>query len=161
MKSKFDIISRFGIVIIAIASFTFAGWAVAQNPRSFSSPKASGTVTTATGSPTQGSSLSAKDKAFMRKAAKGGMMEVAMGRLAKQNGQSEDVKSFGKRMVTDHSKANDDLKSIAQQKGVKLPSKEPAEKWSSDKAYMTMMVKDHEKILPNFRKRQAAGTIPT
>ncbi len=97
----------------------------------------------------------------MRKAAKGGMMEVAMGRLAKQNGQSEDVKSFGKRMVTDHSKANDDLKSIAQQKGVKLPSKEPAEKWSSDKAYMTMMVKDHEKILPNFRKRQAAGTIPT
>ena len=46
----------------------------------------------------------------MKKAAKGGMMEVAMGKLAEQNGQSEDVKSFGKRMVTDHSKANDELK---------------------------------------------------
>src|SRR5204863_5340942 len=93
------------------------------------------------------SSLSAKDKTFMKKAAKGGMMEVAMGKLAEQNGQSDDVKSFGKRMVTDHSKANDELKSIAQQKGVKLPSQKPSEKWSSDKAYMNMMVKDHEKDL--------------
>jgi putative membrane protein len=67
--------------------------------------------------------LSAKDKTFMKKAAKGGMMEVAMGKLAEQDGQSDDVKSFGKRMITDHSKANDELKSIAQQKGVKLPSK--------------------------------------
>jgi Predicted outer membrane protein len=56
------------------------------------------------------SSLSVKDKTFMKKAAKGGTMEVAMGNLAEQNGQSEDVKSFGKRMVTDHSKANDELK---------------------------------------------------
>jgi uncharacterized protein DUF4142 len=32
----------------------------------------------------------------MKKAAKGGMMEVSMGRLAEQNGKSEDVKSFGK-----------------------------------------------------------------
>jgi len=53
----------------------------------------------------------------MRKAAKGGMMEVAMGRLAAQSAQSDDVKSFGKRMVTDHSKANDELKSIAPKKG--------------------------------------------
>ena len=54
---------------------------------------------------TKSSSLSVKDKTFMRKAAKGGMMEVAMGRLAAQNAQSDDVKSFGKRMVTDHSKS--------------------------------------------------------
>ena len=56
------------------------------------------------------------------------MMEVAMGKLAEEKGQSDDVKSFGKRMVADHSKANDELKSIAQQKGIKLPSKEPTEK---------------------------------
>src|SRR4030095_7361919 len=97
------------------------------------------------------SSLSEKDKTFMRKAAKAGMMEVALGRVAMQNGQSDDVKSFGKRMVADHSKANDELKSIAAKKGVKLPSKEPSEKWSSDKAYMDMMVKDHEKDLAEFQ----------
>jgi hypothetical protein len=38
-------------------------------------------------------------------------------------------------------KANDELKSIAQQKGVKWSSKEPTEKWISDKAYMNMMVR--------------------
>src|SRR6266404_6252536 len=87
-------------------------------------------------------------------------MEVAMGRLAGQNGQSDDVKSFGKRMVTDHSKANDELKSIAQKKGVKLPSKEPATKWSSDKAYMNMMVKDHEKDLAEFQEEAKNGSDP-
>jgi len=88
-------------------SLSFAGLALAQE-----SPA------------TKSSSLSVKDKTFMRKAAKGGMMEVAMGRLAAQNAQSDDVKSFGKRMVTDHSKANDELKSIAAKKGVKLPKME-------------------------------------
>ena len=96
----------------------------------------------------------------MHKAAKGGMMEVAMGRQAEQNGKSDDVKSFGKRMVTDHSKANDELKLIAEKKGVKLPSKEPNEKWSSDKAYMDMMVKDHEKDLAEFQDEAKNGSDP-
>ena len=143
MKGKVYIISRFCIVALMVAAFSFAGLALAQE-----SPAS------------KSSSLSAKDKTFMHKAAKGGMMEVAMGRLAEQNGQSDDVKSFGKRMVTDHSKANDELKSIAAQKGVKLPSKEPTEKWSSDKAYMNMMVKDHEKDLAEFQEEASTGTDP-
>ena len=83
-----------------------------------------------------------------------------MGKLAEQKGQSEDVKSFGKRMVTDHSKANDELKSIAAKKGVKLASKEPTEKWSSDKAYLDMMVKDHEKDLPEFQEEENNDSDP-
>jgi putative membrane protein len=117
-------------------SFSFAGLAMAQNP------------------------LSAKDRAFMKKAAKGGIMEVAMGKLAEQNGQSDDVKSFDKRMVTDHSKANDELKSMGQQKGIKLPRKEPTEKWSSDKAYMNTMVEDHEKDLAEFQAEAKDGSDP-
>ena len=136
MKSKIITTSRFGILALAVVSFSFSGLAMAQNP------------------------ISAKDKIFMKKAAKGGMMEVAMGKLAEQNGQSDDVKSFGKRMVTDHSKANDELKSIAQQKGIKLPSKEPTEEWSSDKAYMNMMVKDHEKDLAEFQAEAKDGSDP-
>ena len=106
------------------------------------------------------SSLSVKDKTFMKKAAKGGMMEVAMGTVAEQKAQSEDVKSFGKRMVTDHGKANDELKSIAKQKGVKLPTKESTTKWSSDKAYMDAMVKDHEKDLAEFKEEANSGSDP-
>jgi putative membrane protein len=80
--------------------------------------------------------------------------------VAEQNGKSDDVKSFGKRMVTDHSKANDELKSIAEKKGVKLSSKEPSEKWSSDKAYIDMMVKDHEKDLAEFKDEANNGSDP-
>jgi putative membrane protein len=143
MKSKLTVISRFSVLAIVLASMSFAGLAVAEESLESKS-----------------SSISAKDKTFMHKAAKGGMMEVAMGKLAEQTGQSEDVKSFGKRMVTEHSKANDELKSIAAKKGVKLASKEPSEKWSSDKAYMDMMVKDHEKDLAEFQEEANNGSDP-
>jgi len=85
-------------------------------------------------------------------------MEVTMGKVAEQNAQSDDVKSFGKRMVTDHSKANDELKSIASKKGFELPNKEHAGKWTSDKAYVDMMVKDHEKDLAEFKEEASSGS---
>ena len=141
MKSKLTVILRFSVLALVLASLSFAGLAVAEE-----SPAS------------KSSSLSAKDKTFMHKAAKGGMMEVAMGRLAEQNGKSDDVKSFGKRMVTDHSKANDELKSIAEKKGVKLPGKVPSETWDSDKAYIDMMVKDHEKDLAEFQEEAKNGS---
>jgi putative membrane protein len=116
MKSKLTVTSRLSVLTLMLVSLCFAGLALAQE------------------SPTsKSSSLNERDKTSMKKAAKGGMMEIALGRLAEQNGQSAELKSFGSRMVTDHSKANDELKSIAAKKGVKLPSKEPSEKWSSDK----------------------------
>jgi putative membrane protein len=63
-------------------------------------------------------------------------------------------------MVTDHGKAGDELKSIAEKKGVKLPSKQPTEKWSSDIAYMDTMVKDHEKDLAEFQDETNNGSDP-
>ena len=143
MKTKIRIISQLCILALVIGAMSLAGAARAE--------------TTPTG---EGSSLSAKDKTFMKKAAKGGTMEVTMGKMAEQNAQSDDVKSFGKRMVTDHSKANDELKSIASKKGVELPSKERSGKWTSDKAYMDMMVKDHEKDLAEFKEEASSGSDP-
>jgi putative membrane protein len=140
---KIKIVSQLCILALAIGAISLAGAASAQ--------------TSSTG---EGSSLSANDKTFMKKAAKGGTMEVALGKLAEQNAQSEDVKSFGKRMVTDHSKANDELKSIASKKGLQLPNKEHSGKWTSDKAYMDMMVKDHEKDLAEFKEEASSGGDP-
>lgn len=104
-----------------------------------------------------GAALSAKDKTFMMEAAKGGMMEVAGGKSAAQNGKSADVKKFGNRMVTDHSKANKELMAIASSKGVQLPAAKPAEKWKSDKDYIDMMVMDHEKDLSAFQAEASGG----
>jgi putative membrane protein len=141
MKTKMTVISKLCILPLAIVALSVAGVAAAQD--------------TAAGN---SSSLSASDKMFMKKAAKGGMMEVAMGKLADEKGQSDDVKSFGKRMVADHSKANDELKKIAAQKNAKLPTKEPSVSWSSDKAYMDAMVKDHEKDLAEFQEEAKNGS---
>ena len=143
MKTKFSFISQFCILASVTAGLCVANVATAQ--------------TTPAG---KSSSLSDKDKIFMKKAAKGGMMEVAMGKLAEQNAKSPDVKSFGQRMVTDHGKANDELKKIAAEKNVKLPEKEPKGSWSSDKTYIDMMVKDHEKDLAEFQQEASSGTDP-
>ena len=150
MKSKITIIWQFCVVPLLVAVISLAGVASAQDPPASKKDA----------SASKSSSLGAKDKTFMKKAAKGGMMEVSMGNLAAQNGQSDDVKSFGKRMVADHGKANDELKSIAEKKGVKLPSKETTHKWSSDKAYIDMMVKDHEKDLAEFQEEAKTGSDP-
>ena len=141
MKTKVEILSQLFIFAFAIGAISLAGVVKAE--------------TTSTG---QDSSLSEKDKIFMKKAAKGGTMEVAMGNIAEKNAQSDDVKSFGKRMITDHSKANDALKSIASQKGVQLAAKERKLKWTSDKDYMDMMVKDHEKDLAEFKEEADGGS---
>ena len=143
MKSKITTVSQFCILPLMLTALSFGRVASAEDAPASKS-----------------SSLSVKDKTFIKKAAKGGMMEVAMGNLAEQNGKSEDVKSFGKRMVADHGKANDELKSIAEKKGVKLPSKETTHKWSSDKTYIDMMVKDHEKDLAEFQEEAKNGSDP-
>ena len=144
MKTKIRVVSHFYTLAVIVGVISLTGLVRAAD-------------TSSTGG---ASSLSEKDKTFMKKAAKGGMMEVAMGQVAEQNAQSDDVKSFGKRMVTDHGKANDELKSIAAKKGVQLPSKEHTGKWSSDKSYIDMMVKDHEKDLAEFKEEATSGSDP-
>ncbi len=115
------------------------------------------------------SQLSAADQTFVKKAAQGGMAEVELGKLATQKASSEDVKKFGQRMVDDHTKANDQLKQIAGNKGVTLPtdldskdqalkdrlSKLDGEKF--DQAYMKNMVRDHTKDVSEFRKESTSG----
>jgi predicted outer membrane protein len=62
------------------------------------------------------------DLDFMNQAAPGGMAEVELGRMAASQGMSKEVKTFGQKMVEDHSKANQELMQVAQQKKVKLSS---------------------------------------
>jgi len=69
----------------------------------------------------QAGNLSRNDEKFVREAAKGGMMEVHMGKLGVQKAQSDQVKQFAQRLVDDHTKANTELKQIASTKGITLP----------------------------------------
>src|SRR5687768_18312704 len=64
----------------------------------------------------------ASDRKFMTDAAADGMAEVALGKLAAEKGSTQAVKEFGKMMVDDHTKANAELKSLAEKKDVTLPA---------------------------------------
>lgn len=100
---------------------------------------------------------------FMHKAAIGGMMEVELGNLAQQQASSAQVKEFGALMVKDHSKANAELKRIADAKKVMLPTAYPEKEQKHvdemkklkgvdfDKHYMSMMVDDHKKDIALFK----------
>ena len=104
------------------------------------------------------------DRNFMDKAARANMAEVQLGQLAEQNAQSLEVKDFGKRMVTDHTAAEDQLKQLAEKQDFTLPSKlSPADQTTKnrleklhgeafDKAYMHDMVRDHEHDVAEFRR---------
>jgi putative membrane protein len=108
--------------------------------------------------------ISPDDSKFMTEAASGGTMEVKAGQIALAKGTSKEVKDFGQQMVTDHSKANEELRELAKQKNVVLPdsvsnddqkkldklNKESAKDF--DKTYMDMMVDDHNKDVDAFQK---------
>lgn len=109
------------------------------------------------------------DMKFAMEAAMGGTEEVEMGRLAAQKGASDEVRQFGRRMVDDHTKANDDLMQVASGKGMTLPTALDAkhqadmQKMSAlsgeafDRAYVKMMVKDHRKDVGEFQKESTRG----
>src|SRR6266513_2829857 len=170
MKNKFPINIRFVLGVIAIGCVGLSGLAFAQNPKMFptATPTSSGSPeqgtakskSDSTSNKAKGRTLSSADKAFIKDAAQGGMMEVAMGRVAEQNATDSEVKNFGARMVKDHGKANDELKALAKEENVALPAEKEPGKWKSDKDYMGQMVKDHEKDLAAFEKEAKGGSDP-
>lgn len=66
--------------------------------------------------------ISAQDKQFILKAASLGMYEVQAGQLAEQKSATDKIKQLAQTMIDDHTKVNDQLKSLAQGKGVTLPT---------------------------------------
>lgn len=116
--------------------------------------------------------LTSAEKSFIKDAASGGAMEVELGQAAVKNAMSQDVKDFGQRMVTDHGKANEELKTLVGKKQVQVPTelerkhKSKVEKLSKlsgeefDKKYMKAMVKDHVKDVADFKKASKKAKDP-
>lgn len=114
----------------------------------------------------------AADEKFVEKAALSGMTEVAAGDIAKAKGSSESVKQFGAQMVTDHGKANDELKAVLAQKNMKAPTsldkahQKVVDKLQGksgkdfDKAYKAQMVSDHRSTVSLFETEAKSGKDP-
>src|ERR1041385_4636315 len=124
------------------------------------------------------------DAKFAVEAANGGMSEVVLGKLAAEKATNKKVKDFGNMMVTDHSKANDELKALAHKLSITLPDSISSDESKTrddlakksgadfDKAYVQDMVDDHKKDVKAFEdaaknckdsdlKAFAVKTLPT
>ena len=66
--------------------------------------------------------LSNADEKILKELAQANIAEINAGKMAEQKSENDQVKSFAKTMVDDHTKALDELKQIAQAKGVTLPT---------------------------------------
>jgi putative membrane protein len=126
-----------------------------------------------------GNSLSESDKVFVTNAADGGMFEVKAGEMAVakgdstsmgfMNGDSLSVKSFGRMMITDHTKVNEELKDLATRKGASVPTTLSAPKQQKldslsavsgeafNQMYAKMMVSSHEETVKLFQSQAASG----
>ena len=112
------------------------------------------------------------DAEFAVEAADGGLLEVQLGTLALTKASSSEVKQFAQMMVDDHIKANNELKVLAQQKNISLPTvlgDEYQKKYDNlnektgtdfDKEYMDLMVKDHKEDINEFEEQAEDGKDP-
>jgi len=156
-----------------IAPLTVAAAAFALSTAAFAqSATQSQTPAQMTPAPKSSSTLSHADSSFLKDAAEAGLAEVQEGQLAESNAKDAQVKSFGEQMVTDHTKANDQLKALAQSKNVDVPT-EPsmmqrasvkhlasAKDAAFDKRYASDAVSDHQKVVKLFQKEASQGHDP-
>ncbi|MGZ3871625.1 MAG: DUF4142 domain-containing protein [Mucilaginibacter sp.] len=147
-------------IMIAVAAYAFQGCNsgtkdAKENADSLNKTKDTTTNVAATG----GIAVTSDDAKFATDAANGGMAEVALGKLAQQKAVNAQVKNFADMMVTDHTKANDELTAIAKEKNITLPVTVDADHQKKmddlsklsgkdfDKAYVDAMVDGHKKTL--------------
>ncbi len=110
-----------------------------------------------------------QDAEFAVTAADGGMLEVALGKMAMKQGTNASIRKLGAQMVEDHSKANAELKVLSAEKHIVIPAtmSEKCQKVFSDlegkkgndfnKAYADLMVKDHKDDIDEFKKQAKDG----
>ncbi|MFP3680518.1 DUF4142 domain-containing protein [Pseudomonas sp. SIMBA_041] len=119
-------------------------------------------------SSSMGTAFAATSNDFVDKAAAGGIAEIETSRLALEKSASADVKAFANMMITDHSKANDELAALAKKHDIEVPDsttlvKQAKEKIldmrdeSFDAAYANNQVKAHEDTIELFKKE--ANTV--
>ena len=110
------------------------------------------------------------DSSFILMAGSLGLLQAKLGKLAEKKGSSPAVQDFGKRMVADYSKANEDLKAGAKAAAYPAPvmlreHQQTYERFvrmggsSFDKKYMAEMVTDHGDAVRLFQEEAERGKV--
>jgi putative membrane protein len=118
------------------------------------------------------SNPSQQDITWMKTSAAGDLFEIEGGKLAQTHAHSAAVKQFGARLESDHTKSSADMKKLAAQLKVTLPtapdSKERAELKqlaslhgaAFDKQYVKTEISDHKMDISDAKKEISTGSNP-
>jgi putative membrane protein len=122
--------------------------------------------------PTQVSaqSAAASDSSFIQMAGSLGLLQAKLGKLAEDKASSPAVKDFGKRMVADYAKLNEELEAGAKQAAYPSPvmlrqHQQTYDRFlrmgrgSFDKKYMAEMVADHNDAVRLYQQQAERGRI--
>jgi putative membrane protein len=112
----------------------------------------------------------ASDSIFIQTAGSVGILQVKLGKLAEKKGSSSAVVDFGKRMVADYSKVNEELATAAKQAAFPGPlvirqHQQILDRFSTmgrssfDKAYMAEMVTQHRENVRLFQQEAEGGRV--
>jgi putative membrane protein len=124
------------------------------------------------GSSMSSTKSSAPDAKFVEVASAAGLAEIDLGKLGASQGQSDAVKAFGQQMIDDHTKANEELTTIASGKSIPVataPMPNDAKAASLigakqgaafDNAFKKKMVADHQNAVKLFTKEATSGKDP-
>jgi putative membrane protein len=133
-------------------------------------PEATAPTTSSPVAATSTAKLSKADQRFVDKAASGGLAEVQEAQLAEQKSQDQKVKDFAQKMITDHTANNQQLATLAQQKGITVPTtldakdQKELDKLSKldgskfDKMYLKGQVRGHETMLKLMNTEAKSGS---
>lgn len=115
---------------------------------------------------------SAQDANFVQQASIGGMAEVQAGQVAVAQATMPSVKQFGRTMVMQHSKNNQQLMTLAKSRGLSVPSDlDGAHKAEAvalknttgtnfDSAYITNQIAGHKAMAQVMKTEIQSGTDP-
>ncbi|GLX05473.1 DUF4142 domain-containing protein [Microbispora sp. NBRC 16548] len=114
--------------------------------------------------------VSDQDKAFLVGAHQDNLAEIQGGQLAERQAGKQSVRDAGRKFVEDHTSLDGQLKRVAEQLGVDLPSRPSEEQQAElrrfaansgtafDRAWIDAQVKDHRKTLDFLDKEISTGS---
>ncbi|HEY8536614.1 MAG TPA: DUF4142 domain-containing protein [Vicinamibacterales bacterium] len=110
---------------------------------------------------------------FVQQAASGNLAEIELGQLAATRAQNNEVRQFAQRMVQEHTKALDQLRSAVSEASITVPTELSSEHQQTrerlselqgdefDREYIDVMVDEHEKMADMLEaRRNSAGMQP-
>lgn len=116
--------------------------------------------------------ISAQDRDFAKQATYSNLAEIAMGQLALTEAQDESIREFAQMMVTEHTKAQDELRYLAESDELEIPDTlnteqqavyeelEQLEGYAFDSAYISSQVVAHQQAQQIFQKQIDQGENP-